>query len=159
MSSSISKDLHVLGTVQMQTTRPVLASNCLQLTYERETIDESGLAKSTRRPGDSLAHSSALWFLSTPTTNLCRTISIAGKEILERKWFGDHYKGLSIGDSNKHQEGQYWIKDASSRSHDQLFRAYKIWNKDSSWRTHRNDSAEPVIFSINSACEHGGGGR
>lgn len=113
MSASMSKDLHVLGTVQMQTTRPVLASNCLQLTYERETIDESGLAKSTWRPGDSLAHSSALWFLSTPTTNLCRTISIAGKEVSERKWFGDHYKGLSTGDSNKHQEGQYRIKDAS----------------------------------------------
>lgn len=58
MSFSMSKDLHVLGAVQIQTTRLVLASKGLQMTYERETTDESGLAKSTGKPGDGSVYSS-----------------------------------------------------------------------------------------------------
>lgn len=57
MSFSMSKDLHVLGAVQIQTTRLVLASKGLQMTYERET-DESGLAKSTGKTGDGSVYSS-----------------------------------------------------------------------------------------------------
>lgn len=90
MSSIMSKIPHVPGAVQ--------------LTYERERANESGLAKSIGRSEDS----------SAPVTPQLRDssarqqqiyaglfIGVTGEEVLEGQWFGDPDKDLSAGASDK----------------------------------------------------------
>lgn len=166
-----SKDLHVIGAIQIQTTRLLLTSNCLQLTYEREKKKKKGLEKAqgVKETVQFIPVFPVVLACQQQTTNLCRTTyqrcQSALSERRERRfWKGNGLgalKRLSTGDSRKRAGRTVLTKSASQVEVKSWlgFRTYKIWSRYFIWRSCRYDSAGAVIFSRTSACVHRGGGR